>query len=79
MVTTNVKYAVETFSLTKIFTDWWGRNKVLAVDRLNLQVKYNEVFLTDFGECVIFLTKWREKGRKEKERCRYLLRKIVGK
>ncbi|MHC4570713.1 MAG: ABC transporter ATP-binding protein [Planctomycetota bacterium] len=37
-------YAVETFSLTKIFSDWWGRDKVYAVDDLNLQVQYNEVF-----------------------------------
>jgi len=37
-------YAIETFSLTKIFSDWWGRDKVYAVDDLNLQVRYNEVF-----------------------------------
>jgi len=30
--------------LTKIFSDWWGRAKVYAVDDLNLQVRYNEVF-----------------------------------
>jgi ABC-2 type transport system ATP-binding protein len=41
---TDGQHAIETFSLTKIFTDWWGRNKVLAVDSLNLQVRYNEVF-----------------------------------
>jgi ABC-2 type transport system ATP-binding protein len=40
----NVEYAVETFSLTKIFSDWWGRARVYAVDDLNLQVHYNEVF-----------------------------------
>lgn len=39
-----MKYAVETFSLTKIFSDWWGRDKVCAVDDLNLQVRCNEVF-----------------------------------
>ncbi len=39
-----MEYAVETFSLTKIFSDWWGRDKVYAVDELNLQVQYNEVF-----------------------------------
>ncbi len=39
-----MEYAVETFSLTKIFSDWWGREKVYAVDDLNLQVRYNEVF-----------------------------------
>jgi ABC-2 type transport system ATP-binding protein len=35
---------VETFSLTKIFSDWWGRDKVFAVDDLNMQVHHNEVF-----------------------------------
>lgn len=39
-----MEYAVETFSLTKIFPDWWGREKVYAVDDLNLQIRYNEVF-----------------------------------
>jgi len=39
-----MEYAVETFSLTKIFSDWWGRTKVYAVDNLNLQVRQNEVF-----------------------------------
>jgi ABC-2 type transport system ATP-binding protein len=39
-----MQYAVETISLTKIFADWWGRAKVVAVDDLNLQVRPNEVF-----------------------------------
>ncbi len=39
-----MEYAIETFSLTKIFSDWWGRDKVYAVDDLNLQISYNEVF-----------------------------------
>jgi ABC-2 type transport system ATP-binding protein len=39
-----MEYAVETFSLTKIFSDWWGRAKVYAVDNLDLQVRQNEVF-----------------------------------
>jgi len=39
-----MEYAVQTFSLTKIFSDWWGRDKVCAVDGLDLQVRYNEVF-----------------------------------
>ena len=39
-----MEYAVEFFSLTKIFSDWWGRNKIYAVDDLNLQIQYNEVF-----------------------------------
>ena len=37
-------YAVETISLTKTFSDWWGRRKVFAVNELNLQIKSNEVF-----------------------------------
>jgi ABC-2 type transport system ATP-binding protein len=40
----NGQFAVETFSLTKIFTDWWGRSRVVAVDNLNLKVRTNEVF-----------------------------------
>ncbi len=39
-----MEYAVETISLTKIFSDWWGRSKVFAVDNLNLQIRQNEVF-----------------------------------
>jgi ABC-2 type transport system ATP-binding protein len=39
-----MEYAVETFSLTKVFSDWWGRDKVYAVNDLDLQVRYNEVF-----------------------------------
>ncbi|MHC4131421.1 MAG: ABC transporter ATP-binding protein [Planctomycetota bacterium] len=39
-----MEYAIETVSLTKIFSDWWGRNKVVAVDDLNLKVNYNEVY-----------------------------------
>lgn len=39
-----MEYAVETISLTKIFSDWWGRSKVFAVDNLDLQVRHNEVF-----------------------------------
>ncbi|MGA2173187.1 MAG: ATP-binding cassette domain-containing protein [Sedimentisphaerales bacterium] len=39
-----MEYAVETFSLTKIFSDWWGRSRVIAVDDLNLKVRTNEVF-----------------------------------
>jgi len=39
-----MEYAIETFSLTKIFSDWWGRAKVYAVDNLDLQVHPNEVF-----------------------------------
>lgn len=39
-----MEYAVETFSLTKTFSDWWGRHKVHAVDDLNLKINRNEVF-----------------------------------
>jgi ABC-2 type transport system ATP-binding protein len=39
-----MEYVVETFSLTKVFSDWWGRDKVYAVDDLNLKVWENEVF-----------------------------------
>lgn len=39
-----MEYAIETFSLTKIFSDLWGRAKVFAVNDLNLQVRQNEVF-----------------------------------
>jgi len=39
-----MEYAVETISLTKVFSDWWGRAKVYAVDDLNLQIRPNEVF-----------------------------------
>ena len=38
------QFAIETLSLTKIFTDWWGRSKVVAVDELNLRIRRNEVF-----------------------------------
>jgi len=39
-----MEYAIETFSLTKIFSDWWGRGRVYAVDNLNLRINNNEVF-----------------------------------
>ena len=39
-----MEYAVETFFLTKVFSDWWGRDKVYAVNDLNLQIRYNEIF-----------------------------------
>ena len=39
-----MQYDIETFSLTKIFSDWWGRSKVYAVEDLNLKVCHNEVF-----------------------------------
>jgi len=39
-----MEYAVETIGLTKVFSDWWGRARVYAVDDLNLQIRPNEVF-----------------------------------
>jgi ABC-2 type transport system ATP-binding protein len=39
-----MEYAIETFSLTKVFSDWWGRSRVIAVDDLNMKVRPNEVF-----------------------------------
>jgi ABC-2 type transport system ATP-binding protein len=35
---------VECISLTKVFADFWGRQKVLAVDKLDLQIYPGEVF-----------------------------------
>jgi ABC-2 type transport system ATP-binding protein len=39
-----MEYAIETIGLTKVFSDWWGRTRVFAVDDLNLQIRPNEVF-----------------------------------
>jgi ABC-2 type transport system ATP-binding protein len=36
--------AIETISLTKVFPDWWGRSRVVAVDELNLQIRHNEIY-----------------------------------
>lgn len=44
MVSENSQFAIETISLTKVFPDWWGRAKVVAVDNLDLQIKHNEVY-----------------------------------
>jgi ABC-2 type transport system ATP-binding protein len=44
VVSRDTQYVVETFGLTKIFADWWGRSKVIAVDDLNIKIKRNEVF-----------------------------------
>ncbi len=35
---------IETISITKIYKDFWGRNKVKAVNDLNLQIRKGEVF-----------------------------------
>jgi len=37
-------YAIETISLTKIFPDWWGRAKVVAVDDLDLKIEHNQIY-----------------------------------
>ena len=44
MVTTESQYAIETVSLTKIFPDWWGRAKVVAVEDLSLKIRPNEIY-----------------------------------
>ncbi len=44
MVTKNTHYAIETFSLTKVFPDWWGRAKVIAIDKLDLKIRHNEIY-----------------------------------
>jgi ABC-2 type transport system ATP-binding protein len=36
--------AIHTSNLTKIYTDFWGRQKVRALDRLNLTIERGEVF-----------------------------------
>jgi ABC-2 type transport system ATP-binding protein len=41
---TNGEYAIETIALTKIFPDWWGRAKVIAVEDLNLKIHRNEIY-----------------------------------
>jgi ABC-2 type transport system ATP-binding protein len=41
---TESQYAIETVSLTKIFPDWWGRAKVVAVEDLNLNIRHNEIY-----------------------------------
>lgn len=44
MVSSEREYAIETVSLTKVFPDWWGRAKVIAVEGLNLRIGYNEIY-----------------------------------
>jgi len=36
--------AIRTEDLTKVYVDFWGREKVLALDKLNLEVKRGEIF-----------------------------------
>lgn len=44
MVSNDKQFAIEAFSLAKVFPDWWGRAKVIAVDDLDLRVRYNEIY-----------------------------------
>jgi len=44
VVTAESQYAIETVSLTKVFPDWWGRAKVVAVENLNLKIRPNEIY-----------------------------------
>ena len=44
MAATQSQYAIETVSLTKVFPDWWGRAKVVAVEDLNLCIRPNEIY-----------------------------------
>jgi len=44
VVAKDTHYAIETFSLTKIFPDWWGRAKVIAIDELDLKIRHNEIY-----------------------------------
>jgi len=37
-------FVIQTFELTKIFRDFWGHKRVVAVDALNLKVRNNEVY-----------------------------------
>ena len=43
-MSTTTPLAIETRGLTKIFRDFWLREKVTAVDALDLDVRPNEVF-----------------------------------
>lgn len=38
------EYAVHTEGLTKVYTDFWGRDKVRALDNLDLTIRRGEVF-----------------------------------
>jgi ABC-2 type transport system ATP-binding protein len=44
VVANDSHYAIETFSLTKVFPDWWGRAKVVAVEQLSLKIRHNEIY-----------------------------------
>ncbi|MCP4708103.1 MAG: ABC transporter ATP-binding protein [Planctomycetes bacterium] len=44
MAKTDKNLAIETAGLTKVFRDFWGHQKVLAVDRLDLDVPRHQVY-----------------------------------
>lgn len=44
MMPPSLEPVVECNSLTKVFQDFWGRGKVLAVDKLELEIRPGEVF-----------------------------------
>jgi ABC-2 type transport system ATP-binding protein len=44
MIATNSDAAVETRNLTKIYKDFWGRDKVRALSSLDLTIHRGEVF-----------------------------------
>jgi ABC-2 type transport system ATP-binding protein len=44
MVADSKQLVIETMGLTKVFRDFWGHNRVVAVDKLNLEIRSEEVF-----------------------------------
>jgi ABC-2 type transport system ATP-binding protein len=44
VVTNENQYAIETILLTKVFPDWWGRSKVIALENLDLRIRYKEIY-----------------------------------
>ncbi len=44
MAKTDDNIVLQTMGLTKVFRDFWGRQRVIAVDQLDLEVKRHEIF-----------------------------------
>jgi len=44
MMTTDSKAVVQAVGLTKVFKDFWHRNRVVAVDHLDFEIRAHEVF-----------------------------------
>ncbi|MCP4711222.1 MAG: ABC transporter ATP-binding protein, partial [Planctomycetes bacterium] len=44
MAKTKNNLAIETAGLTKVFRDFWGHQKVIAVDMLDLDVERHQVY-----------------------------------